>query len=36
MDEQCTQDTKSEYQHAHKSQQELTTQPDEFTTQMEL
>jgi hypothetical protein len=29
-------DTKSEYQHTHKSQQELTTQLSEFTTQMEL
>jgi UPF0716 family protein affecting phage T7 exclusion len=27
---------KSEYQHAHKSQQELATKPDEFTTQLEL
>jgi hypothetical protein len=27
---------KSEQQHAHKLQQELTTQPDEFTTQKEL
>jgi hypothetical protein len=35
-DEQLTQDMKSEYQHAHKSQQELTPQPSEFTTQMEL
>jgi hypothetical protein len=35
-DEQRTQDTKSEQQHAHKSQQELTTQLDEFTTQIEL
>jgi hypothetical protein len=35
-DEQRTQDTKSERRHAPKSQQELTTQPDEFTTQIEL
>jgi hypothetical protein len=27
---------KSEQQHAHKSQQELATQPNEFTTQLEL
>jgi heme-degrading monooxygenase HmoA len=27
---------RSDQQHAHKSQQELTTQPDEFTTQIEL
>jgi hypothetical protein len=27
---------KSEQQHAHKSQQELATQPNEFTTQQEL
>jgi hypothetical protein len=27
---------KSEQQHAHKSQHELSTQPEEFTTQMEL
>jgi hypothetical protein len=27
---------KSECQHAHKSQQELATKPDEFTTQLEL
>jgi hypothetical protein len=35
-DEQRTQDTKSERQYAHKSQHELTTQPKEFSTQMEL
>jgi hypothetical protein len=28
--------TKSEHKHAHKSQLELTTQPKEFSTQMDL
>jgi hypothetical protein len=34
--EQHTQDKKSQQHHAHKSQQELTTQLNEFTTQLEL
>jgi hypothetical protein len=34
--EQRTQDTKSEHKHAHKSQLELATQLEEFSTQMEL
>jgi hypothetical protein len=34
--EQRTQDTKSEHKHAHKSQLELATQLEEFSTQMKL
>jgi hypothetical protein len=36
MDEQHTQDKKSQQHRAHKSQQELTTQLNEFITQLEL